>query len=89
MVRESAQAVRYDALAYARAPIGVTATGDTVRALAYASVPHLPSHASMPFWPGMIIFAWVFVIPLALLAITTAYVADLVRRNASTSVAAP
>ena len=88
-VREREAQGRLDsAFAYAHAPVSVTATGDTNRALAYASVPHWPSNASLPLWPRVIGFVWVFAIPIALLALTFAYVAGLVRRKASTSAGA-
>ena len=69
------------AMAYARAPLGVTSSGDTVRAFAYASVPHVATRGSLPFWTQFMGVAWVFKIPIILLALTLAYLFDRIRRN--------
>lgn len=82
--------VRLDsAMAYARAPLAVSASGDTVRALAYASVPHVATRGGLPFWTQFMGVVWVFKIPIVLLALTLAYLSNRIRRSGSAPVPAP
>jgi hypothetical protein len=66
---------RDSALAFARAPIARTSTGESVRAVAYASAPvELSRGSSWLQLVGVVLMLWVFKIPLAVLAFTIAWV---------------
>jgi hypothetical protein len=74
--RREADAMRQrdSALAFARAPIVRTATGESVHAVAYASAPvELRRGSSWLQLAGIVVVLWVFKIPLAVLAFTIAW----------------
>lgn len=59
-------------MAFARAPVTITPAGDSIRAVAYTALE--PSKSGSVSWLlGIIIFAWVLKIPLALIAFTIAW----------------
>ena len=77
------------AMAYARVPLAVTTSGATVRAFAYASVPHVATRENLPLWTQFMGVVWVFKIPIVLLALTLAYLSDRIRSNGSAPALAP
>ena len=60
------------AMAFARATVTVTPAGDSIRGFAYTALTPA-SVASPSSLFGIMIFAWVFKIPLALIAFTIAW----------------
>jgi hypothetical protein len=67
-------------MAFQRAPVTVTSSGETLRAVAYASSPRARP-GGIPIWLRLSAALWVFKIPLLLGILTIGWIVDRIRTH--------